>query len=266
MLSKIKSFVLSKRFAINLGVLILFYILLFFGVKGCMKYKTNFGEKIEVPNLIGKNQNNLKNIMADSPLIVEVLDSIYDPTKVVGTILEQDPMPTSSSKIFVKEGRVIRVRVSKRTRLIEVPNLINKSQRFAEGILRNRSFKYKLEYQPSQESNGAVIKQLYKGKPVAEGTKIPIGSTILIVVGRNEVGIPVELPNLQGMSIVEAKGRVNAMLNMDFLVVCPDCVTSADSSMARVQSQSPEFSEGAIISSGGSITIYATKSPIENDN
>ena len=258
-LLKIKNFVWSKWFLINFGALILVYIIIILSVQGCLSSKTHFGQKIEVPNLVGKNQNNIENIMASSPLKYEILDSIYDPAKIEGTIIEQDPLPTAKSMIFVKEGRTIKLRVSKRTQLVEVPSLVNKSQRFAEGVLRNRGFKYRLEYKPSQESHGAVMEQLYKGKPIKEGVKIPIGSTIKLIVGRHEVGVPLPLPNLYGLTIVEARDRVNSMLNMEFMIVCPDCLTKNDSLVARVKSQSPEFSEESVVASGGSITVYASK-------
>lgn len=258
LLKKIGNFIWSKAFAINFAVLILLYVIVFLTTKSCIDSRTKHGEKIEVPNLIGKNQNNLKNLLGSSDLNVEVLDSIYDPTKVEGTILEQDPSPTALSQVYVKSGRTIKIRVSKRTQLVEVPNLVDKSQRFAESVLRNRSFKFKLEYKPSNESHGAVMQQLYKGKPIAEGTKIPIGSTIKLIVGRDEQGVPLELPNLQGLTIVEARDRVNNMMNMEFIVACPSCITKNDSLVARVQSQSPEWSEGAVVASGGAISIFAS--------
>lgn len=257
LLKKIGNFIWSKTFAINFAVLIVLYILIFLVTRSCIDSRTKHGEKIAVPNLIGKNQNNLKNLLGASNLEVEVLDSIYDPTKVEGTILEQDPAPTSLSNVHVKSGRTVKIRVSKRTQLVEVPALVDKSQRFAESVLRNRSFKFRLEYKPSSESHGAVMEQLYKGKPIAEGTKIPIGSTIKLIVGQNQQGVPLELPNLLGLTIVEAKDRVTNMSNMEFFVTCPSCLTKNDSLVARVQSQTPEWSEGAIVASGGSIQVYA---------
>lgn len=198
--------------------------------------------------------------MANTQLEYEVLDSIYDPSKIEGTIIEQDPLPTSVSDIYVKQGRTIKLRVTKRTQLVEMPDLVSKSQRFAEGILRNRKFRYRLEYKPSKEAHGAVLEQLYKGKKIEAGTKIPIGSTIKLIVGRDEIGIPLELPNLVGLTLQEARDRVKAMENMEFIPVCSDCLTREDSLYSRVQSQSPEYMEGAVVASGGSITVVAAKS------
>jgi beta-lactam-binding protein with PASTA domain len=259
LLKKIGNFVWSRSFLINFVALILVYIIAFFSLKSCLNSSTHHGEKIEVPDLIGKNANNVESLIP-STLKYEVLDSIYNPTKVAGTILEQDPKPTVVSQLFVKNGRTIKLRVSKRSMLVEMPGLVDKSQRFAEGILRNREFRYTLEYKPSREAHGAVIQQLYKGKPIAKGTKLPIGSKIKLIVGRDEAGVPIELPNLYGLTIVEAKQQVDAMLNMEFVVgSCNGCITAADSSIARVVSQSPEYTEGAVVASGGSIIVIANK-------
>lgn len=260
LLKKIGNFVWSKSFLINFASLILLYILLFWGLDSCLSSTTNHGEKIEVPNMVGKNSNDAKSLLAGTELNYAVLDSIYKPELVSGTIIEQDPESTDSSMVYVKRGRTIKLRVSKRTMLVEMPEVVDKSQRFAEGVLRNREFRYSIEYKPSREAHGAVIAQLYKGKDIAKGTKLPIGSRIKLIVGRNEAGIPLELPNLYGLTIVEAKERVNNMLNMEFFVgSCTGCVTSADSSVARIFTQSPEYDEGAIVASGGSITVVAAK-------
>lgn len=259
LLKKIGNFIWSKRFLINFSAIIILYVIGVFVLKSCLSSSTNNGQKIEVPNLVGKNQNNLANLMVNSELNYEVLDSIYDPSKVAGTVMEQDPLPTAKSNIYVKEGRTIKLRVSKRTLLVEMPDLVDKSQRFAEGILRNREFRYQLEYQPSKEAHGAVIEQRYKGKVIAPGTKLPIGSKVVLIVGRNEVGTIQPLPNLYGLTISEAKQRVANMLNMEFIVACPTCLNAADSLMARITSQSPEFEEDGVVMSGASISVFADK-------
>lgn len=259
LLSKIKNFVWSKTFAWNIGAIVLVYVILFFTVKSCMNAQTNHGQKIEVPELIGKNQNNLENLLANTGLKYEVLDSIYDPKKVEGTVLEQNPMPTKLSKVHVKEGRVIKVRVSKRSQLVEMPDLVSKSQRFAEGILRNRGFRHKLEFKPSKESPGAVLDQMYRGKPIQGGKKIPIGSMITLVVGQEIGGEPTLMPNLYGLTIEEARMRLKAVGDFEFIPVCQDCQTASDSLVARVTSQNPAYSDGALIMTGSTVTVIASK-------
>ena len=266
LLKKIGNFFWSRSFLINFGALLVVYVGVFISLKSCLNSTTNHGEKIEVPNLIGKNSNNVKQLLAGTGLSFEVLDSIYAPSKTVGTILEQDPKSTLVSDLYVKSGRTIKLRVSKRVMLVEMPALIDKSQRFAEGILRNRKFRYDIEFKPSREADGAVIDQIYKGKTIEKGSMIPIGSRITLLLGRNEIGVPVGLPNLYGLTIAQAKERVESMLNMEFFVgSCIGCETSADSSIARVYTQSPEYEPRSFVASGGSITIVATKDFVVED-
>ena len=264
LLKKIGNYFWSKNFAIHFGLVILVYVLGIWMLRGCLDSNTNHDEKIEVPNLLGKNQNNLKKLMAKSGLEYAVLDSIYDPSKVEGTILAQDPAPSKTSDVYVKATHVVKVRVSKRTQLVEMPDLVDKSQRFAASVLKSRGFRYDLEYKPSLEAHGAVLEQLYKNKPVAAGKRLPIGSKIKLVVGRGESGVPQDLPDLFGLTIEEAKARVAKMSNMSFQPVCEGCVTKADSLAARVETQSPDYSDGARVASGTTISVYATKP--EDDN
>lgn len=262
-LKKLGNYIWSWNFAKHFGLIVIVYVLGIFILKGCLSYSTSHGEKIEVPNLIGKNQNNLKNLLAESGLEYAVLDSIYDPSKVEGTVLAQDPEASKFTDVYVKSTHVVKVRVSKRTQLVEMPNLVDKSQRFAASVLKNRGFRCKLEYRPSLEAHGAVLQQMYKNKPVKSGTKLPIGSLIKLVVGRGEAGVPQDLPDLFGLTIEEAKARVAGMSNMELQVVCDGCKTKSDSLAARVETQSPEFSEGARVASGTTISIYAIKPEVD---
>lgn len=259
MLKKIKNFVFSKRFLFNLIALIAVYFIVVKGMVWYLNSYTNHGEKVTVPNLVGKNANTLNAALANTGLTYEILDSIYEPSKIEGTILSQDPLPSEVSEVSVKEGRIIRLRVSKRSRMVEVPKCVDKSQRFAESILRNTGLKYRVEYKPTTEADGAVMQQLFKGKAIAPKTKIPIGSTIQLIVGRNLGGEMVEVPNLVGLTISEAKARLNAVFGLSLLTVCEECVSVSDSLNAIISSQNPAFEDGVFAPSGSTVTIFAKK-------
>lgn len=259
LLSKLKNFIWSKRFLKQILIIIGVYLLVIFATIWYLKSFTNHGEKITVPNLIGKNIRTVKGQLEGLNLKFEVLDSIYDPSKLEGTVLFQNPGPTSLTSVFVKEERTIRLRVSKRSRMVEMPQLVDKSQRFAESILRNRGFRFKVEYKTTTEADGAVMSQQYNGKEIAAKTKLPIGSTIKIVVGRNLGSELIPVPNLIGLTIFEARDRLVASGSLTFVPVCPDCFNYQDSVVARIESQSPEFIEGAMTASNGTITVYAKK-------
>ena len=80
---------------------------------------------------------------------------------------------------------------------------------------------------------------------------------IHLVIGRNEGGIPVPIPDLYGLTISEAQARLSDMTEMTFFVVCEECKTAQDSTMARINSQTPEYIEGVMIPSGSTITVNA---------
>ena len=258
-LKKLRTFIWSKHFLKHLGLMLLAYLIIVSVTVFYLDSYTNHGQRISVPNMIGKNVNDVKSTLEELGLQYEVLDSIYDPSKPSGTIIDQDPDPTMFSQVFVKESRIIRFRVSKKSRIVEMPSLVDKSQRFAESILENRGLKCIIQFKETNEANGAVLEQRYKGKSVREGARIPIGSTIVLIVGKNGQGEPVDIPNLYGLTIFEAKDRLATLGSFGFLPVCEGCLTYEDSLASRIESQSPEYIEGIQIPAGSTITVYATK-------
>ena len=88
---------------------------------------------------------------------------------------------------------------------------------------------------------------------------MPIGSTILLIVGENNAPEPVQVPNLYGLTISEAQQRLSALGNFELITICTDCLTSGDSLMARVSMQQPEYLEGVNIAVGTPIKIFVSK-------
>lgn len=256
LLKKIINYVWSKHFLKHLGLLILTYIVVVSSVIYYLDSHTLHGQKIKVPNLEGKNVDTIDEILSQKKLKYEVIESKYDPKKPEGTILAQDPVASDLSNVFVKEGRTIRLRISKKTQLTEIPNFVSKSERYAIQVLENRGIKYKLKYESSKESNGAVLRQTFKNKPILVGQKIQIGEMITLVVGRDEGGEPIQIPNLVGLSLLEASNRVSKP-SINLIPICIECLTKKDSSNAIIESQSPSFIEGASSPFGTTVSVIA---------
>lgn len=256
---KLKAFVWSKHFLKHTLFIVLTYFLVITIVVIYLDQYTNHGEKIDVPNVVGLKTASAQSKLEELDLKIEILDSVYKPELPVGTIVSQDPLPTSKSMVYVKSGRIIRVQVSKKSRLVEMPSLIDKSERMAESVLKNRGLKYRKSYVPTSEANGAVLRQLYNGREIKEGTKIPIGSTITLVVGQNNTAQPVTLIDLNGLTISEAKARLSGISLHVLVGVCDGCTTAADTTTAVIYSQSPEYLEGVTVSPGTTITVSAEK-------
>ena len=230
-----------KLILINLGLGILFYFIVIFSTIKYLDVYSNHGEEIAVPNLVGKKSSVAKMQLEEMGLSYEILDSIYDPSLPNGIVKQQMIEPTSISKVKVKENRIIGLRLSKKTELTEMPDLVFKHVDFAQGILENRGFSSRIQYKPTKEANGSVLDQKYNGKSITKGTRIPIGSEITLIVGQNEVGVLVELPNVVGMNYQDAMSLLGSKGLESISTICNDCQTLQDTLSAVVFGQSPEY-------------------------
>ena len=230
-----------KLILINLGLGILFYFIVIFSTIKYLDVYSNHGEEITVPNLVGKKSSVAKMQLEDMGLSYEILDSIYDPSLPNGIVKQQMIEPTSISNVKLKENRIIGLRLSKKTELTEMPDLVFKHVDFAQGILENRGFGSRIQYKPTKEANGSVLDQKYNGKSITNGTRIPIGSEITLIVGQNEVGVLVELPNVVGMNYQDAISLLGSKGLESISTICNDCETLQDTLSAVVFGQSPEY-------------------------
>ena len=73
--AKFKNFFFTKKFLVNLGLLILTYVVIVFVLNIYLDSYTDHGEKIAVPNLIGKNQKQFEKVfVAAEGLVDRALD------------------------------------------------------------------------------------------------------------------------------------------------------------------------------------------------
>ena len=270
--SKLKNFFRNswvKLSLINLGLGVLFYFIVIFSTMKYLDVYSNHGEEIAVPNLVGKKSSVAKMQLEDLGLSYEILDSIYDPSLPNGIVKQQMIEPTSISKVKVKENRVIGLRLSKKTELTEMPDLMFKHVDFAQGILENRGFSSRIQYKPTKEANGSVLDQKYNGKSISKGTRIPIGSEITLIVGQNEVGVLVELPNVVGMNYQDAINLLGSKGLQSISTICNDCETLQDTLSAVVFGQSPEYMPEKTVERAQQIVVLInagvnqTEEPIE---
>jgi beta-lactam-binding protein with PASTA domain len=261
---KLGNFLISKRFIVNFLLIVLAWVAIIWGSITYFDSYTRFGEAIAVPNFIGNKINDLPRLINEEELKYEIIDSVYNPDLVEGTIIYQNPAPTDSSGISVKSGRLIKLRISKRSRLVTIPFVLSKSQRFAEALLGTQGLRTKLKYVPSTEDLGSVIRQRYKGKPVIEGQRVPINSVIELTIGRQSSGKMLKVPNLYGLTIKESEERLNGIEGLRLFTVCNDCETQQDSLIAKVAKQTPVAGDSNQVSEGSTITIFASPGKLED--
>ena len=257
-LQKLGSFVISKKFIINFVLIAVAWIVIIWGSTAYFGSYTRHGETIQVPSLLNNNVKDIPSLIGDRDIKYEILDSIYNPDLVEGTIIYQNPMPTDSSGLYVKSNRVIQVRVSKRSRLVFVPVVISKSHRFAEAVLMSKGLRTRVKYVPSNEDQGSVIAQKFEGRDIMTGQQIPINSVIELTVGKRTVGELVSVPNLTGLTINEAEQRFGESSSLRLFSVYSGCNTKSDSLSARVIRQTPVASDSSRVPEGSTITIFVS--------
>lgn len=248
-------FIFSKRFLIHLGLLLMVYLIIIIGTIYYLDGKTNHGQKLEVQNYLGKNIHDVIKELETIDATYEIVDSIYDAKLPSGTILYQRPLPTEESQVYVKRGRKLFFRVSKNTKLLELPLLTDKSERYAAAILNNMGVKYIIKYVPSTEAVGAVLEQRYKDKGMVENQRIPINSTITLYVGQSYEKAEIQVPDFSCLTINEINNRLPNYAGLRVYDNYVNCFTKEDSLRARVVFQNPTYEEGKLIPGISTITV-----------
>ena len=148
-MKQIFSFFKSKLFLTNFLVYVILVVLVVVGLNQFLKSYARPDDTYEVPDLVGDKVNiqDIDLYMQGIPLTYEVVETVFRTDLPEGTVFFQQPGPTSSTGMFVKQNRSIKLRVSTRSKMIEMPDLAGKSSvRFAEQKLLNRGLKVSIEY------------------------------------------------------------------------------------------------------------------------
>lgn len=182
---------------LGIGILVLAWFLIF----GWLNTYTNHGKQVSVPDISQMSVQQAMRTLDELNLKYEI-DSIkftedYAPFSIL------DYYPIAGSK--VKPGRRIFIKSNPSTwRPVELPDLIDKSDRIAYTQLAMRGFMVRDTLYEEDPAKGAVLRVLYDGKPIAAGTLLPKGSYVDLVLGRG-LGFDMPVPDVLNMSLTEAR-------------------------------------------------------------
>jgi eukaryotic-like serine/threonine-protein kinase len=167
---------------------------------------TNHGETITVPNLEGITLNEIDEFLTKRNLRFEVTsDSSFSGEYPPHTILKQ--YPKAGSKVKVNRKIYISLN-AKNPPEVKMPRLVDGSVKNAQMVLQSYGLILgDIKYVPDLAQN-AVLSQLYKGKPIEEGTFIPKGSKIDLVVGDGYGNAVFNAPDITGMDLETAEFTV----------------------------------------------------------
>jgi beta-lactam-binding protein with PASTA domain len=231
---------------------------------------TNHGVKIEVPNLIGLDVDDVEDSLSNLNLRYEIRDSVFSDIYPTGIVIQQDPKPnTDDFPSHVKPNRRIYLTIVKRQQSFKIiPDLITKvtSKTIGKSRLEILGFNVELQMRDHKDRD-KVLEILYKESSVDPGQKIPRGSDLILVFGSGKKGKPIELPDFKGMN-VELALRTANNLGLEIDIHYYDTIMDAkDSISAVVFNQYPdlELNEKSIISTGSVVVLDVNLStPIDS--
>lgn len=248
------SFIIKKDFWKNLFLAVAALIVAMVLIFKSFEFYTHHNEAIEVPDLTGLQVEDAKKLLEEKKLRLATIDSVYEVPKEKkkissGGVVDQNPKPGEK----VKSGRRFYLVIRSVTPpMVEMPDLIDLSLRQAIGILEAKGLK--LGKTIKVPGMPPVMKQLYKGKPIAPGTKIPKGSTVDVWIGEGGSDVRVGVPNLIGKTRSEALMILSTSnLNMGAEIYLDGV---KDTAKALVIRQSPSPISEPTVPSGSDIDLW----------
>jgi len=250
----VKSFLKSKLFLKQIGLALLFTLILAWIAMMMMSLYTNRGQAIPTPDLSGRTVQEAEDMADERDLRAFVQDSMYQKGVVPGVVLRQSPAAGHK----VKSGRKIHLTISSVSpEQVELPKVTDVSLRQARSLLEAKGFAIgKIEFRPS-EFNDLVRDTQYEGAKVDAGTRLDNGSTVDLVVGKNLTDTESVIPDLTGLSFDNAQTILNAKaLTIGMVLYDATVVSSDDSVAARIAKQSPLADSTMIVPAGTSVDIW----------
>lgn len=162
---------------------------------------TRHGEEFSLPSIVGMTVAEAEPFLQEAGLFLETTSEEYHPDKPSGTILTQ--FPTGGT--MVKSGRTIKVVTSLGQKLVAVPDLRGFSIRQARLNLEAAGFTLgDLEWTTADSLPEKVVVFSYP----RSGAEIPYGSQVNLMVNRGPYQQTVFVPRLIGLSLDEARTRL----------------------------------------------------------
>ena len=227
-------FLTKRSFFLNLVIAILLALAVFIIFFQLLDMITKHGEYIKVPEVKGQKIEDAKKILLAQGFQVEVQDSVYYDSLPKLSVVKQSPDPNE----MVKVNRTVYLTVNRaEAPLVVIPNFVGQTYRSVQLQLNTLGLKVGDTSSRPDFAVGSVLEQLYNGRVITAGTKIPMGSRISFVLGGGIKQNEMLVPNLLGMTFGEAK----IFLESNELLLGAVIVDGAvgDSSNAFVYKQNP---------------------------
>lgn len=184
----LKNFFTGKsgvKFWMNIVMMVLIIVAVPVGALYMLDSFTHHGEKIEVPNVLGKSLYDAETMLKDRGLVALVVDSVYDKSAPRGSVLEQSP----KSGYEVKGGRMVYLTVNlKGEPMAQVPDVVGHgSLREAVALLQSLGFKLTAHKPVLGRPKDLVLGVKQGIRDVHAGETIPRDRPLTLVIGGGEI-------------------------------------------------------------------------------
>ena len=172
-----------------------------------MQFGTRHGARRTVPDFSGIRLADAERLAAKHDLELRINDSLFVPAYEGGIVLDQLP----EGGVEVKPGRAVYITINSfRQKMVEVPNVAGRSLRQAKNMLEIAGLEIaELVYLPDMATN-YVLAAFFECDSITAETRIEaeMGSGITLHVGVDEEQNSAAIPQIVGLSLREAKGRI----------------------------------------------------------
>lgn len=224
-------------------------VLILLGLWGMYGVVNSFNSRlVDIPVLVGRS---IEDVKADKEItenfVIEESAAQYDSAIEAGYIISQNP--TSGT---YESGKTISVVVSLGVKMVEVPNVAEKTQEIALLELKQNDLKPEVvtEFSADKEPGTVIRTSPEAGSAVASGTVVKVYVSVESATDKK-----VKVPDVEGKNQATATKELE---NLGLVVVIME--TNSDTVPAgKVISQSVE--ELSEVDSGTEITLYISKGP-----
>lgn len=221
---------------------------------------THHNSEIVAPDFTNLTLSEARRLADSTGVRVEVTDSVFIRQMRKGAVYNQSPKPGSK----VKKGRRIELTTNTRVaKKIPMPSLVGFSMSQAKGELQAKGLVLgRLNYTRDIATNN-VLQQTYKGREIAPGTLIEVGSTINLTVGLNSLDGRTFVPKLEGQKYARAVNIIqDNSLNVGKISFDGSVRTYSDTLKAVVYKQSPAYGRKPY-TMGTEVSLYLTVDPVK---
>ena len=252
----LKTFLKSKQFALHFTLVIVVIFVSVYVTMQLLKVYTHHGKSLAVPDFYGMAENDVQLIAKENKLRYTIIDSMFVPDAIPGTVIAQHP----DSGERVKERRMIYLTISAISpEKVMLPAIVDISLRDAQSQLENVGLRLgKVEYRPSEFLNLVLDKRL-NGQRLSDDTLLNKGTEVDLIVGKGLSNEKTSIPDLFGLTLDEARSTIYTInLNIGAMVYDNSVKTAQDSTVAMVWKQNPDVVANKLVELGTSVDIWLT--------